>query len=148
MSATLASTKTELALTQDRLEIREAEFADLDARHMAALSDLDTKRITISDLGTRLGLQTDRCNDFERSLADRRRELSEERERLAELAQALLAEQERAAALESRIEALEGERDGEVGGGGRSHGPPSDALRRRRHATALLRRACEDDRVA
>ena len=46
---------------------------------MAALSDLDTKRITISDLDTRLGLQTDRGNDFERSLADRRRELSEER---------------------------------------------------------------------
>jgi chromosome segregation ATPase len=112
LSATLASTKTELALTQDRLEIREAEFADLEARHRAVLGDLDTKRITISDLGTRLGLQTDRSSDFERSLADRRRELSEERERLAEFARALLAEQERAAALERRIEALESEHDG------------------------------------
>jgi DNA repair exonuclease SbcCD ATPase subunit len=106
ISALLASTKTDLTLAQDRLEAREVEFADLDARHSAALSELDTKRITISDLETRLAMQKSRGDDFERSLGERRRELEEERQRLADLAKTLLAEQERASALEREAAGL------------------------------------------
>jgi chromosome segregation ATPase len=107
----LAGTKSELLLTIDKLTAREAELTDLNQRHMAALSDLDTKRITISDLETRLATQTGRGNDFERALGDRRAELAEERQRLADLAKNLLAEQERGLVLEQRIREIEAERD-------------------------------------
>jgi chromosome segregation ATPase len=106
-STLLASTKAELAITQDRLEAREVEFADLDGRHTAALSELDAKRITVSDLETRLSMQTGRADDFERALGDRRGELTDERKRLTDLANDLLAEQERGLALETRIRELE-----------------------------------------
>jgi chromosome segregation ATPase len=75
------------------------------------MSDLDTKRIMISDLETRLATQTARGNDFERALTERRAELAEERQRLADLGKSLLAEQERGVVLEQRIRELEGERD-------------------------------------
>jgi chromosome segregation ATPase len=107
----LAGTRAELALTQDRLEAREAEFADLDQRHSAALSDMDAKRITISDLETRFATQKARGDDFERALGERRNELTEERQRLTDLAKNLLAEQERGLVLEGRIRELETERD-------------------------------------
>jgi chromosome segregation ATPase len=107
----LAGTKAELAITQDRLEAREVEFADLDGRHTAALSELDAKRITVSDLETRLAMQTGRADDFERVWGDRRGELTDERKRLTDLANDLLAEQERGIALESRIRELEEERE-------------------------------------
>jgi chromosome segregation ATPase len=110
-STTLAGFKADFIVTQERLEMREAEFADLDQRHTATLSELDTKRITISDLGTRLATQTARGDEFERALSGRRSELSEERLRLADLAKNLLAEQERGLVLEKRIRELEEERD-------------------------------------
>jgi chromosome segregation ATPase len=115
-STLLAGAKAELAITQDRLEAREAEFADLDGRHTAALSELDTKRITVSDLETRLAMQTGRGDDFERALGDRRGELTDERRRLTDLANDLLAEQERGIALESRIRELEKELEARVAG--------------------------------
>jgi chromosome segregation ATPase len=107
----LAAAKTDLALALDRLEARESEFADLDGRHGNLLSELDAKRITISDLETRLAMQKARGDDFERALGERRGELSEERERLAELARNLLAEQERGLMLDGQIRDLEVERD-------------------------------------
>lgn len=107
----LAGTRAELALTQDRLEARETEFADLDQRHSTALSDIDAKRITISDLETRFATQKARGDDFERALGERRNELTEERQRLTDLAKNLLAEQERGLVLEGRIRELEAERD-------------------------------------
>ena len=42
-----------------------------------------TKRITVSDLETRLMTQTARSSDFERALNERQSELSDERLRLA-----------------------------------------------------------------
>jgi predicted nucleic acid-binding Zn-ribbon protein len=107
----LAGTRAELSLTQEKLATQEAEYADLDRRHTAALSELDTKRITISDIETRLGTQTARGDEFERSLSARRSELSEERQRLADFAKNLLAEQERGLVLEQRIREIEAERD-------------------------------------
>jgi chromosome segregation ATPase len=107
----LAGTRSEFALAADRLSAREAEFSDLDQRHNASLSDIDTKRITISDLETRLATQTARGNELQRALGEHRNELEEERQRLAELAKSLLAEQERGLVLKSRIRELEGERD-------------------------------------
>jgi len=107
----LAAAKTDLALALDRLEARESGFADLDGRHGNLLSELDAKRITISDLETRLAMQKARGDDFERALGERRGELSEERERLAELARNLLAEQERGLMLEGQVHDLAVERD-------------------------------------
>ena len=97
-----------------------------------------------SDLGTRLVLQTDRCNDFERSLADRRRELSRS-------ANALRNSPRRCSrSRNARRARKSGSGDPrrtrcEVRGGGRSHGPPADALRRRRTdgapSTSMRRRS-------
>lgn len=106
-----AGMRSELALAADRLSSREAEFSDLDQLHNASLSDIDTKRITISDLETRLATQTARGNELQRALGEHRNELEEERQRLAELAKSLLAEQERGLELKGRIRELEGERD-------------------------------------
>jgi chromosome segregation ATPase len=111
-ATTLAGTKAELALAHDRLEAREAAFADLDGRHTTALNDLDAKRITVSDIETRLAMQIARGDEFERALTERRSELSDERKHLAELANNLLAEQERGMMLESRIRELESELEG------------------------------------
>lgn len=110
-TANLAQTRTELLATQDRLSRRDTEYTDLDTRHAAALGEIDTRRITISDLETRLATQTARGDEFERALGDRRAELAEERQRLAELARNLLAEQERGLGMEQRSRALETERD-------------------------------------
>jgi len=129
-STTLAGIKAELMLAQDREEAREAALADLDGRLTTALNDLDAKRITVSDLETRLAMQTGRGNDFERALGDRRIQLDDERNQIAELAKALLAEQERGMTLESRIRELEQElqsRQGEsVGLGGKIPALSSD----------------------
>lgn len=110
-NVTLASTRAELGLTQDKLAARESAFVDLEQRHTEALGQLDAKRITISDLETRLATQTARGDEFERTLSDRHSELSDERKRLAELAKSLIAEQERGLVLDQRIRELEGERD-------------------------------------
>ncbi len=104
-------TKTDLVQAEERLARLEAEHADAQERLTAALSDLDTKRITISDLETRLMTQTARGNDFERALGERDRELSGERGRLNELAKIVAAEQERSQILEQRLLETEGERD-------------------------------------
>lgn len=109
-ATTLAGTKSELALALERLENREAEFADLDGRHTNLLSEMDAKRITISDLETRLATQTARGDEFERATGDRRGELAEARERIAELEKALQDEEERRAAIETRL------REREAGG--------------------------------
>jgi chromosome segregation ATPase len=103
--------KTELLHTQEKLARLEAEYADTDRRLTAALSEIDAKRIGISDLETRLMTQTARGNDFERALNERHSELSDERKRLATLAKDLAAEQERGLILEQRIREIEAERD-------------------------------------
>jgi chromosome segregation ATPase len=110
-AATLASAKTTLALSEDRLEARETESADFDERHTSLLNELDAKRITISDLGTRLATQIARGDDFERAFRESRSEIGAERERLAGLARELLSAREHALALEARVRELEGERD-------------------------------------
>lgn len=104
-------TKTELLHTQEKLARLEADYADIDQRLTAALSDIDAKRIAISDLETRLMTQTARGNDFERALNKRHIELSDERKRLTQLAKDLAAEQERGLTLEQRIREIEAERD-------------------------------------
>jgi chromosome segregation ATPase len=106
-----SKTKTELLHAEEKLARLEVELADMDRRLTSALSDLDTKRITISDLETRLMTQTARGNDFERALNERHSELSDERLRLAELAKGIAAEQERGLILEQRIREIEAERD-------------------------------------
>jgi chromosome segregation ATPase len=108
---TLVTTRAELGLTQDKLAARESAFVDLEQRHTEALGQLDAKRITISDLETRLATQTARGDEFERTLSDRHSALSDERKRLADLAKNLIAEQERGLVLDQRIRELEGERD-------------------------------------
>ena len=69
----------------------------------AALSEIDAKRIVISDLETRLMTQSARGDDFERALGERHSELSDERKRLTALAKNLTAEQERGLILEQHI---------------------------------------------
>ncbi|MBB4038979.1 chromosome segregation ATPase [Microvirga flocculans] len=104
-------TKAELVHAEEKLSRFEADLADAERRLTAALSEVDTKRITISDLETRLMTQTSRGNDFERALGEHRSELSDERLRLAELAKSLAAEQERGLILEQRIRETQAERD-------------------------------------
>ncbi len=105
---TLNETRTLLEATVERLTTREGDLADLTARHGAALQEIDARRITISDLETRISTQTSRGDEFERQLLERRAELAGERQRLAEIARSLVAEQERTVALEGRLRALEG----------------------------------------
>ncbi len=106
-----AKLKNELLHLEDKVARLETDFTDAQRRLTASLSELDTKRITISDLETRLMTQTARGNDFERALGERHSELSDERLRLAELAKSLAAEQERGLILEQRIREIERERD-------------------------------------
>ena len=103
--------KTELLHAQERLARLEAEHVDTEQRLTAALTEIDAKRISISDLETRLMTQTARGNDFERALTERHSELSDERKRLTDLARDLAAEQERGLILEQRIREIEAERD-------------------------------------
>ena len=107
----LADTRAELVLSTEKLEAREAELAALEGRYTNAMTELDTKRITISDLETRLATQTARGDEFERAVGERRGELSDERQRLTDFAKNLLAEQERSLLLEQRTRELESERD-------------------------------------
>jgi chromosome segregation ATPase len=111
VKAARSASKAELALIEEKLQAEELAHIDLETRHNQALSELDTKRITISDLETRLATQTARGHDFERALGERRGELSEERQRLADFAKDLLAEQERGLLLDQRIRELEKDRD-------------------------------------
>lgn len=104
-------TKTDLIHTTEKLARLETQYAETDQRLTAALSDLDAKRIAISDLETRLMTQTARGNDFERALKERHLELTEERKRLAELVKNIAAEHERGLILEQRIREIEAERD-------------------------------------
>lgn len=103
--------KTELIHAEERLARLETEYADAEQRLSAALSELDVKRIAISDLETRLMTQTARGNDFERALNERHSELAIERKHLTELAKSLGSEQERNSILEQRIQEIEAERD-------------------------------------
>ena len=121
----LAATRSELTLTTTRLNAARAELAaaedralgaegrvpDLEGQLRAALSEVDTRRISISDLETRLATQTTRADEIERALGERRAELADERQRLAELARNLVAEQERNLLLDQRLRAAEAERD-------------------------------------
>ena len=110
-AAALAETRTALAAAEQRLAGRETAFTELDLRHTATLTEFDAKRITISDLETRLGTQTSRADELEHGFSQHKAELSQERQRVADLAQSLLAEQSRAAALGERVRALEAELD-------------------------------------
>ncbi|HKH33710.1 MAG TPA: hypothetical protein VKA80_06040, partial [Beijerinckiaceae bacterium] len=92
---TLAETRTELAAVNEKLADREAAFAQLEQVQAATLSEVDARRITISDLETRLAMQTARGDEFERLANDRRAELTAERQRLSDLARSLVSEQER-----------------------------------------------------
>ena len=127
-----AKLKNELLHREDKLVRLETDFTDAQRRLTTSLSELDTKRITISDLETRLMTQTARGNDFERALGERHSELSDERLRLAELAKSLAAEQERGLILEQRIREIESERDEAQTrlAGLESSGPQTDELRR------------------
>ncbi|WP_457090729.1 hypothetical protein [Microvirga sp. P5_D2] len=104
-------TKTDLIHAVEKLTRLETQYADTDQRLTGALSELDAKRIAISDLETRLMTQTARGNDFERALKERHLELTEERKRLAELVKNIAAEHERGLILEQRIREIEAERD-------------------------------------
>jgi chromosome segregation ATPase len=104
-------TKTDLIHTVEKLARLETQYADTDQRLTGALSELDAKRIAISDLETRLMTQTARGNDFERALKERHLELTEERKRLAELIKNIASEHERGLILEQRIREIEAERD-------------------------------------
>lgn len=79
------------------------EFAEYDGRRNGLLNDIDAKRITISDLETRLTTQTSRASDFERALSGHKIELAEERARVASLEQHLRSEQERVRTLEAKL---------------------------------------------
>jgi chromosome segregation ATPase len=114
-NAALAETRTALAAAEERLAGRETAFTDLDLRHTATLNDFDAKRITISDLETRLGTQMSRADELERGFSQHKAELAQERQRVADLAQNLLAEQGRAATLGERVRALEAELAGREG---------------------------------
>jgi chromosome segregation ATPase len=107
----LSRTKGELVRTEEKLNRLETDYADVDGRLTAVLSELDSKRITISDLETRLMTQNARGDDFERALGERHSELSDERQRLAQLAKSLSAERERGLILEQHIRELEAERN-------------------------------------
>jgi chromosome segregation ATPase len=107
---TLSEMRAELGIGLDRFAKLESEYQSLNARWHDASSDLDAKRITISDIETRLATQAARAEDLERSLRARDAELAEERQRLTDLAHKLLAEQERGVELEGRIRELDGER--------------------------------------
>lgn len=107
----LIRTKASLERAEERANERDGAHRDAEDRLSAALGELDVKRITISDLETRLMTQTGRGNDFERALNERHSELSDERKRLTELAKNLTAEQERGLILEQRIRELEAELD-------------------------------------
>jgi len=69
----------------------------------------NARRITISDLETRLSTQTARADEFERLAHERRQELATERQRLSDLAKSLVSEQERGIALEKRVLTIEAE---------------------------------------
>ncbi|WP_210485189.1 hypothetical protein [Microvirga antarctica] len=111
LQASLAVTASELTRTSHSLAEREEAYAQIDAALTAALSEIDSRRIAISDLETRLMTQKARGDDFERALGDRHSELSDERKRLAGLAKNLTAEQERGLILEQHIRELEADRD-------------------------------------
>ncbi len=109
----LAAAKAEGLEWSEGLARREAELADLDRRLSSSLSDLDAKRITVSDLETRLMTQTSRADDYQRVLGERRSELSDERLRLTDLTTDLASEQERGLLLDQRIRDLEAEQAAE-----------------------------------
>jgi chromosome segregation ATPase len=111
VKAELSSSKAELASAQEKQQAAEFALIESETRHNQALSELDTKRIMVSDLETRLATQTDRGRDFERALSEYRTELSEERQRLADLARDLLAEQERGLLLDQQMREWEKERN-------------------------------------
>ena len=86
LQASLSVTTSELTRTSHTLAELEDAYARIDSALTAALSEIDAKRIVISDLETRLMTQSARGDDFERALGERHSELSDERKRLATLA--------------------------------------------------------------
>ena len=81
LRASLSVTTSELTRTSHTLTDLEEAYTQIDAALTAALSEIDAKRIVISDLETRLMTQTARGDDFERALGERHSELSDERKR-------------------------------------------------------------------
>jgi chromosome segregation ATPase len=114
LQASLSVTTSELTRTSHTLAELEDAYSGIDAALTAALSEIDAKRIVISDLETRLMTQNARGDDFERALGERHSELSDERKRLTVLTKSLTAEQERGLILEQHIREIEAERDAKL----------------------------------
>ena len=114
LRASLSVTTSELTRTSHTLTELEEAYSQIDAALTAALSEIDAKRIVISDLETRLMTQTARGDDFERALGERHSELSDERKRLTVLTKSLTAEQERGLILEQHVREVEAERDAKL----------------------------------
>jgi chromosome segregation ATPase len=114
LQASLSVTTSELTRTSHTLAELEDAYARIDGALTAALSEIDAKRIVISDLETRLMTQSARGDDFERALGERHSELSDERKRLTVLTKNLTAEQERGLILEQHIREIEAERDAKI----------------------------------
>lgn len=109
--AKLEATENSLAETRETLAGRENALADLDARHVRALNDIDQKRIQIADLETRLATQVSRAEDAERLAARRAEELATEHADLARTRKSLADEQRRGQVLEDRATLFARDRD-------------------------------------
>jgi chromosome segregation ATPase len=103
---------TNLLETRDILARREGALADLQGRHAKALADLDTQRIRVADLQTRLDSETARANEAERLARARREEIVGLEAELARTRKALADEEARGEVLERRAETFAAERDG------------------------------------
>lgn len=112
--ARAAGVSAELLDTRENLAARESALADLQARHDRALADLDSKRIQVSDLHTRLEAETGRAREIERVSRSRAEEIAELRTALERTRKALADEEARGAVLERRAEDFAGERDAAV----------------------------------
>ncbi len=109
--ARAAGLSAQLLETNETLAARDATLADLQARHERALADLDTGRIRISDLQTRLEAETGRAREIERVSRSRAEEIAETRAVLERTRKALADEEARGTVLERRVEDFSRARD-------------------------------------
>ena len=109
--ARAADLAAELLDTRETGAALDAALADLQARHDRALSDLDTGRIRVSDLQTRLEAETGRAREIERVSRSRAQEIAELRALVERTRKALADEEARGAVLERRVEDFSRARD-------------------------------------